>query len=58
MGVAQALLKEDLSHIALQLHSKTAHDVERAMASHLDRQVPTLRMPPLLSYHYSCTSIF
>ena len=34
MGVAQALLKEDLSHIALQLHSKTAHDVERAMASH------------------------
>ena len=28
MGVAQALLKEDLSHIALQLHSKTAHDVE------------------------------
>lgn len=34
MGVAQALLKEDLSHIALQLHSKTAHDVERALASH------------------------
>lgn len=34
MGVAQALLKEDLSHIALQLHSKKPHDVERALASH------------------------
>lgn len=31
MQVAQALLQQDLSHIALALHSKTAKDVEQAL---------------------------